>query len=42
MPKLQTTFEVGGTNLFNSENIQVYGAPQIGRLVFAGLVVDVK
>ncbi|WP_046243788.1 TonB-dependent receptor [Hymenobacter terrenus] len=40
--KLQSTFEIGGSNIFNTRNVQVYGAPQIGRLVYAGLVVDLK
>jgi iron complex outermembrane receptor protein len=42
VPKLKTTFELGGSNLFNTNNVQLYGGPQIGQLVYAGLRVSVK
>ncbi|MBG8556283.1 TonB-dependent receptor plug domain-containing protein, partial [Hymenobacter guriensis] len=42
LPKQHTLLQVGGTNLLNSRNIQVYGGPQIGRLVYLGLTVEVK
>ena len=42
VPKLGTTFEIGGSNLFNTTNVQVYGGPQIGRLAYVGLNVLVK
>jgi iron complex outermembrane receptor protein len=42
LPKLATTLQLGASNLANSNNIQVYGGPQVGRLVWAGLTVDVK
>ena len=42
VPKLKTTFELGGSNLFNTNNVQLYGGPQIGQLVYAGLRVAVK
>ena len=42
VPALKTTFELGGTNLFNSTNVQVFGGPQIGRLLYGGLTVSVK
>ncbi|WP_046246428.1 TonB-dependent receptor [Hymenobacter terrenus] len=40
--RLGTTIQVGGTNLFDAANTQVYGGPQIGRIVYAGLLVDIK
>lgn len=42
LPKLGTTLQVGGSNLLDTRNIQVYGGPQIGRLVYAGLSLDIK
>jgi iron complex outermembrane receptor protein len=42
VPKLKTTFELGGSNLLNTNNVQLYGGPQVGRLVYAGLRVAVK
>lgn len=42
LPKLGTTLQVGGSNLFNQRNVQVYGGPQVGRLVYAGFTLDVK
>ncbi len=42
LPTLHTTLEVGASNLFNTNNVQVYGGPQIGQLIYAGLTVSVK
>ena len=42
VPKLGTTFELGGSNLFDTNNVQVYGGPQIGRLAYVGINVLVK
>jgi iron complex outermembrane receptor protein len=42
VPKIKTTFELGGSNLLNSTNVQLYGGPQIGQLIYAGLRVAVK
>ena len=41
VPKLHTTVQVGGTNLFEGTNFQVYGAPSEGRIVYAGLLFDI-
>jgi iron complex outermembrane receptor protein len=41
-PKLNTTLELGGSNLFNTNNVQVYGGPQIGQLLYGGVAVSVK
>ncbi|GAA4350964.1 TonB-dependent receptor [Hymenobacter saemangeumensis] len=40
--KLHTTLQAGGTNLLDATNFQVYGAPSIGRLVYVGLLFDIK
>ncbi|RSK49580.1 TonB-dependent receptor [Hymenobacter rigui] len=40
--KLGATLQAGASNLFDANNIQVYGGPQIGRLVYVGLQLDVK
>jgi iron complex outermembrane receptor protein len=42
LPKLNTTLELGGSNLFNTNNVQVYGGPQIGQLLYGGVAVSVK
>lgn len=39
---LHTTVQVGGTNILDATNFQVYGAPSMGRLVYAGLLFDIK
>lgn len=41
-PRIGTTLQVGGSNLGNANNVQVYGGPQVGRLVYAGLTLDIK
>lgn len=42
VPSLHSTFQAGGSNLFNSTNYQIYGAPSIGRLVYVGVLFDLK
>ena len=42
LPKLATTLQIGGSNLFDDANIQIIGGPQIGRLVYLGLLFNVK
>ena len=39
---LHTTAQVGGTNLFDVTNYQVYGAPRFDRIVYFGLLFDIK
>ena len=39
---LHTTLQAGATNLFDTANLQVYGAPQIGRIGYFGLLFDLK
>ena len=40
--KLHSEFVLGGSNLANARNLQVYGGPQIGRMVFLGLNLEIK
>ena len=42
LTQLHTTLQVGGTNLAGAPNTQVYGGPQIGRLAYAGLLLEIK
>jgi len=42
LPTLHTTLQVGGSNLLDQTNFQVYGAPSLGRLVYVGLLFDIK
>lgn len=42
LPKLNATLELGGSNLFNTNNVQVYGGPQIGQLLYGGVAVSIK
>ncbi|GAB3827467.1 TonB-dependent receptor [Hymenobacter jeollabukensis] len=42
IPRLATTVQAGGANLLDSNNVQVYGGPNIGRLAYVGLLVDIK
>ena len=39
---LHTTLQAGVTNLFDAANLQVYGAPNYGRLGYFGLLFDIK
>lgn len=41
-PRIGTTLQLGGSNLGNARNVQVYGGPQVGRLVYAGLALELK
>jgi len=40
LPKLKSALRLGGTNLFNTNAVQVYGAPAIGRVVYLGWVLE--
>ena len=39
---LHTTVQAGGTNLLDAPDLQVYGAPNYDRLVYVGLLFDIK
>ncbi|MFN0202526.1 MAG: carboxypeptidase-like regulatory domain-containing protein [Bacteroidia bacterium] len=40
VPKIHTTFKLGGSNLLNNKQFQVYGGPRVGRLIYFQVVVD--
>jgi outer membrane receptor protein involved in Fe transport len=40
IPKINTTFKLGASNLFNKKNIQVYGGPYVGRLAYFSVTYD--
>lgn len=42
VPKLGSTFQAGVSNAFNTNNVQLFGGPQVGRLAYLGLRFDVK
>jgi hypothetical protein len=42
LKNLHTTLQVGATNLFDTANLQVYGAPSFGRIGYFGLLFDIK
>ncbi|WP_400192613.1 TonB-dependent receptor domain-containing protein [Hymenobacter sp. B81] len=42
LPKLATTIQAGASNLLDDENVQIYGGPQITRLAYVGLLVDIR
>ena len=39
---LHTTAQAVGTNLLDAFDLQVYGAPNYDRLVYVGLLFDIK
>ena len=42
LPKLATTLQAGVSNAFDAYNTQIIGGPQLGRLAYLGLLVNVK
>jgi len=42
LPKVGTTFQAGVSNAFNTNNTQVFGGPQVGRLAYLGLRFDLQ
>ncbi len=40
IPKLKTTFKVGGSNLFDKKNFTVYGGPRVGRMAYVSVRVE--
>jgi len=41
-PKSHTTFKIGAQNLTDNRVVQVYGGPQIGRIVYFSLLFDMN
>ena len=40
IPKINTTLKIGGSNLLNKKQFQVYGGPKVGRMAYIQLVYD--
>lgn len=40
IPKIHTTFKLGGSNLISKKQLQVYGGPYIGRMVYFQATVE--
>jgi hypothetical protein len=38
--KIYTTFKFGGSNLVSQRNIQAYGGPGIGRMLYGSILVN--
>jgi iron complex outermembrane recepter protein len=42
VPKINTTFKVGASNLLDNRAFQTYGGPRIGRLAYISLLYEWK
>lgn len=42
VPKLNTVFKLGASNLLNNKQYQVYGGPRIGRLIYLQVTVNLE
>lgn len=42
LEKIKSTLQLGGSNLTNAYNKQIWGGPQLGRMIFAGILVELK
>ncbi|MBI1226815.1 MAG: TonB-dependent receptor plug domain-containing protein [Bacteroidetes bacterium] len=42
VPKINTTFKIGASNLLNNKAFQTYGGPSIGRLAYISLLYEWK
>ncbi|MBD2770449.1 TonB-dependent receptor [Hymenobacter sp. BT664] len=42
VPNLSTTFQAGVSNMFNGNNVQIIAGPQIGRVAYLGILLNVK
>jgi outer membrane receptor protein involved in Fe transport len=40
--KFNTTIKLGANNLLNNQQIQVFGGPRIGRMIYLSIVVDIE
>lgn len=40
VPKINTSFKLGASNLFNKKSLQVYGGPYVGRLAYFSITYD--
>ena len=42
VPKINSTFKIGASNLLNKRVYQTYGGPIIGRLAYVSVLVELK
>jgi outer membrane receptor protein involved in Fe transport len=42
LPKVGAVLQLGASNILDSNNVQVFGGPGIGRLAYAGLLFELK
>jgi len=42
LDKAKSTLQLGGSNLTNAYNKQIWGGPQLGRMIFAGILIELK
>ncbi|TKB98865.1 TonB-dependent receptor [Pedobacter cryophilus] len=42
LDKMKSTLQLGGSNLTDSYNKQIWGGPNLGRMIFAGILVELK
>ena len=42
MKSLKSTFKLGASNILNNKVYQVYGGPEVGRLAYFSILVDLS
>jgi outer membrane receptor protein involved in Fe transport len=42
VPKINTTFKIGASNVLNNKQFQTYGGPRIGRMAYLHIVYDFR
>lgn len=42
LDKMKSTLQLGGSNLTDAYNKQIWGGPNLGRMIFAGILVELK
>jgi outer membrane receptor protein involved in Fe transport len=40
MPKLRSTFKLGGTNVLNNRHVEMFGGPSVGSMVYIQITYD--
>jgi len=40
VPKIHTTFKLGGSNILDNQKFQVYGGPRIGRMLYFSVLLE--
>lgn len=41
-PKIKSTFKLGGSNILNNKQFQIYGGPRVGRLVYLSVTTELN